>query len=235
MSRLLATLRLDVQLQARHSLYAIGVAVAVLMGLGGRFLFPAESLPLVVPGFLLVGLGGTTYMFGASTMLLEKGENILAALRVTPLTTRDYVASKAITLTGFALVESAITYGIAAGARPVNVGLLVLGVVVLGVFYTMLGLGQVAGHDSVTSFLIPDALVVTMILQLPMFLLMGVGPDALWYAIPTTAPLLLMCAAFEPMPWTDWAYAIAMSAAMLAGGGWFVARRFRRLVRLQEV
>ncbi len=37
MSTLTATLKLDVRLQARSKLYAIGIAVALLLGLAGRY------------------------------------------------------------------------------------------------------------------------------------------------------------------------------------------------------
>jgi fluoroquinolone transport system permease protein len=127
-----ATLRLDVRLQARSRLYVIGLFVAVLLGLALRALVPPEHVGRGLAAFYVLGLGGTTFMFGASMLLLERGEGTLAALRTTPLTPRDYVASKVLTLTGFALVESAVVFGLAARDLPPRPGLLVLGALVLG-------------------------------------------------------------------------------------------------------
>lgn len=234
MSALRATVRLDIRLQARNQLYTIGVAVAVLMGLMVRFLVPVEHIGRGLAAFYVLGLGGTTFMFGASMLLLERGERTLSALQVTMLSTRDYVLSKALTLTAFAMVESAIVYAISARGVPTSFGLLTLGAAVLGGFYTFLGLGLAAPFKAVTRFLLPTGTLVAMVLQLPFLSLLGVGPAWLWYLIPTQAPLLLLQGAFEPLaPW-QWAYALATSAAMLAGSWAYCMHRFRRHVRLPE-
>ena len=125
MSALPATLRLDVQLQARSKLYGIGIVLAVLFGLAGRSLFEAGQAGRVLAAFYLLGLGGTTYIYGASLVLSEKNEGSLQALRTAPLTTTTYITSKAITLTAFALIESAIVYAV--GFFGVAVALLPLG------------------------------------------------------------------------------------------------------------
>ena len=234
MKRLWATIKLDVMLQARNQLYVIGIGVAILMGLAVRYLIPTEYVGRGLTAFYILGLGGTTFMFGASMLLLEKGERTLEALRSTMITTSDYVLSKAITLTLFALVESAIVYVIAARGIPTNVGWLVLGALVLGVFYTLVGLGLSAAYDAVTTFLLPTGALVASILQLPFLSLMGLEPAWLWYLIPTQAPLLLLLAAFEPLALWQLGYAGVVSVAMLIGASVFCGRRFRTHIRLPE-
>jgi fluoroquinolone transport system permease protein len=234
MSRLAATLKLDVKLQARSQLYAIGVLIAVVLGFMVRFLVPTDHVGRGLAAFYLLALGGTTFMFGASMLLLEKGERTLEALRVSMITTRDYVLSKAITLTAFALVESLIVYGISARGTPTSYGLLLLGVAVLGVFLTLVGLGLAASYDAVTRFLLPAGAAVGMVAQLPFLSLLDVGPPWIWYLIPTQAPLLLMQAAFEPIAGWQWGYALGMSAAMLAGAWLYCTARFRHHIRFQE-
>lgn len=234
MKRLLATLRLDVQLQSRNQLYLIGTGTAVLLGLAVRYLFPVEAVGRGLAAFYVLGLGGTTFMFSASMLLLEKGERTLAALRVTMLRTSDYVLSKAITLTGFAVVESAIVYAIAARGVETDYGLLLLGAVVLGVFYTLVGVGLAAAYDAVTSFLLPTGALVAMILQLSFLSLVDIGPWWLWYLVPTQAPLLLFQAAFEPIaPW-QWAYAGLVSVLSIVLAAFFCVARFRTHVQLPE-
>jgi len=226
--RLAASLQLDVRIQARSQLYVMGVIVAVALGLLVRFLVPQEHVGRGLAAFYVMGLGGTTFMFGASMLLLEKSEGTLQALRTSMITTSDYVLSKALTLTAFALVESAIIYAIAARGVATNLGWLVLGIAVLGIFYTWVGLALASAHQAVTSFLLPTGTLVAMVLQLPFLSLLDVGPTWLWYLIPTQAPLLVLQAAFEPLePW-QWGYAAAMSAAMLGGSWWFCHRRFRK-------
>lgn len=234
MSPFVATLRLDVRLQARSKLYAIGIAVAILLGLIGRYLFDPEHAGKLLAAFYLLGIGGTTYVFSASLVLLDKSQGTLQALRTTPLTSGTYLSSKVVTLTSFAVLESAIVYLVAFVGAPLDLALLAAGVFSLGALYTFIGLGQVASHDSVLAFLMPGALLVGSLLQLPVLYVLDVGPALAWHLIPTQGPVLLMLAASQPLePW-QWAYAVGVSAASLLGAGWWARVRFRRHVALQE-
>ena len=234
MSRLTSSLQLDVRVQARSRLYAIGVFAAVAGGLMVRFLVPEDHVGRGLAAVYLLATGGTTFMFGGSLLLLEKSERTLQALRTSMVTTSDYVLSKALTLTAFALVESMILYVMAARGVPTRFVWLVVGIGVLGVFYTLTGLAVAASHEAVTSFLLPSGTLVAMVLQLPFLSLLDVGPVWLWYLIPTQAPLLLLQAAFEELePWQQ-LYAGGMSVAMLSGAWWYCGRRFRTFVRFPE-
>lgn len=232
MTGLWATVQLDVRLQARARLYSIGMFVAVCLGLAGRFFFESSMAGPVLAGFCLTGLGGTTFMFGASMVLLEKGEGTLEALRVSPLSSNAYLLSKALTLTAFAGLEALVVYGVAFWGVPCHGLLLAAGLGVLGLMYTGLGLALVAPCDSVTSFLMPGALAVSLLLQLPILHLFDVGPAWVWHLIPSQAPLLLMLGAFRPLaPWQA-VYAAATSIVSLALVGAWVRLRFERYVGL---
>jgi fluoroquinolone transport system permease protein len=233
MSTLPATLKLDVRLQARSKLYAIGIAVALLLGFAGRYFVNPDYAVKVLAVFYLTGIGGTTYFFAASLVLLEKSEGTLQALRTTPLTSTAYITSKVITLTSFALIEGAIVYFVAFFGVPLNPAPMIFGVVFLGVIYTLVGLGQVASHDSVTGFLFPGAMVVTLIMELPMFyVISGSGP--IWYLIPTHGSLLLMLGATETLVLWQWAYAVLVSLVSVVVAFSWTQRRFARFIRLQE-
>ena len=234
MSLLSATLKLDVRLQTRSQLYTIGIVVAVLFGLLGRFFFDEAQAGRVLAAFYLMGLGGTTYMFGASLLLLEKGEGTLHALRTTPLTSTPYITSKVITLSLFAVIESVIVYAVGFFGVPLDPVPMILGVGCLAVFYTLVGMGQVASHDSVTSFLIPDAMAVGALLQLPAFYLIPIGPPLVWYLVPTQGPLILMLGASEPLEAWQWVYGIGMSVVSIYLALWWAKRRLARFIGLQE-
>lgn len=221
-----AAIRLDVRLQARSKLYAIGVGAAVALGLLVRALIPPEHMGRGLAGFYLLAMGGTTFMFGASMVLLERSERTLEALRVTPLRPQTYLLAKAITLTAFALVEGAIVFAIAVQGAPFHPGWLLLGALVLGVLYTLVGLGLVAAYDAVTTFLLPAGVAASIALQLPALSLIGLGPDWLYCPIPSYAPLLLLRGAFEPLPTWQWVYALATSALCLPAAAWWCRRRF---------
>ena len=229
-----ACLRMDLRLQARSRLYAVGVLVSVGLGLLGRFLIGPEHAAVALPILYLFGLGGTTYIFSASTVLLEKGEGTLQALRTSPLTADAYLLSKTVTLTAFAIVEGAIVHAVGFWGAPFALLPLAAGVLSLGLLNTFVGLGQVAPHDSVLGFLIPGALLVGSAMQWPFLYALEVGPPALWYLFPTQGPLLLLLGAFRPLePW-QWVYAVGMSLAAVVVSGWWLRRRFRRYIALQE-
>lgn len=233
MSLLFATLKLDVQLQSRSKLYMIGIVVAILLGLAGRFFIHPDYAGRVLAVFYLAGLGSTTYLIGASLVLLEKSEGTLQALRTTPLTSTAYIASKVITLTSFAALESAIFYVVAFSGVPVNPVPMIFGVVCLGVLYTLVGLGQVASHDSVTAFLFPGAVLVALLLELPMFHVIA-GPFLPWYLIPTQGSLLLMLGATETLEVWQWIYAIVVSLLSMVLAFWWTKSRFAQFIALQE-
>lgn len=234
MTRLLAVMRLDVLQQSRAKLYAAGIPVAAVFGLVLRFFVPQAWLPHIIPIFYITVLGGTTFMFGAATLLLEKSTGTLQALRCSMITTWDYVVSKAITLSLFALVESLVVYLIAGRDLAQSPGWLGLGLLILGVFYTFMGLGMAASHRAIQSFLFPLGALVAMLLQLPFLSILGIGPDMLWYLVPSRAPLLLMQAGFGPISAGQWIYALSVSAVSLVGSAIFCRRRFATHIALPE-
>ena len=234
MRRIKAALLLDVRLQGRHRLYHIGIAMALLVGIASKLAFPPEYLGRLISAFYLVALGGTTYMFGASMVLLEKTERTVDALRTSPLTSREYILSKAITLSSFAAVEALIVLAIAGRNLPVSILPLVSGILVLGLAYTFIGMGQVASLDSVTRFLFPGALLVSLVLQLPFLHILEIEPGFLWYLVPTQAPLLLILGAFEDLARWQWTYAITVSVILLVLSYAYARARFRRHIHLPE-
>lgn len=234
MSGLLATLKLDVQVQARSKLYTIGILVAVLLGLVGRFVFSDAYAGRLLAAFYLLGIGGTTYIFGASLVLSEKTQGTIHALRTSPLSASTYMTSKAITLTAFAMLESAIVYVIAFAGASLSPLPMAVGVMLLGMLLVFVGLGQVAPHDSVFTFLMPGALIVGSISQWPVFYLLGIGPPLLWHLVPTQGPLVLMLGASEPLAGWQWGYGVGMSLIAVAVAHWWARRRFVRFIGLRE-
>ncbi|MFV1988475.1 MAG: hypothetical protein ACC682_14435 [Gemmatimonadota bacterium] len=232
MSRLLAEMALDVRLQVRNRLYTIGVTVAVLLGLAGRYAFPSEALEVVLPAFFLLFLGGSTYMFVAAMIMLERGDRTLEAVRITPLRLGEYMTSKVVTLTAFTVLESAIIVIIAWGVRDIAVLPLVVGIALLGAINTLLGVAQVAKHETVTDFLVPGAMIVSLVLTLPLFHLLGMWTSPLWYLIPTRAPLALITAAFGPIATGEWIYGVAYGGLWLLIAFLLARRQFTRHVVL---
>ena len=66
----------------------------------------------------------------------------------------------------------------------------------------------------------------TLILQLPFIHFLGIAPSILWYIVPTTAPALLMFAAFKPIAAWEIAYAIGYSVLVISVLLWWALRAF---------
>ncbi|MEM9304549.1 MAG: hypothetical protein AAGE01_20725 [Pseudomonadota bacterium] len=233
MNGLLATIKLDIRCQARSGLYAVGIFTAVLFGLIGR-LIPVEYAGRTLSVIYLLSLSTTTYVFCASQVLADKTQGTLLALRAAPLTANAYMASKILTLTTFSVVEAAVIYGVGFWGADLNLLPLLVGVVVLGLLYACIGLGQVAKHTSVLTFLLPGVAIVGSVSQLPMLYVLGIGPAVLYYGIPSMAPLLLMIGTSEALEAWQWAYAIGVSIAAIAAAGLWAQASFRRYIQLSE-
>ena len=234
MSGLAATLKLDVVRQARSRLYGVGVFIAIVSGLLGRAFFGPEDAGPFLATLSLLSLGGTTYIFGASLVLMDKTEGTLSALRASPLTANAYIASKVVTLTAFSMIECAIIYAVGFFGTPLDFVSLFGGVALLGVFYSLLSMGQVAAYDSVFSFLIPGAMIVGSVTQWPALFVLSIGPPELWYFIPTQGPLLVMLGSSEHLATWQWIYALAMSGASITLAALWAKRRFAHFIGMVE-
>jgi fluoroquinolone transport system permease protein len=197
MTRLTATTRLDMGVQARSKLYHISIGLALVVGLALRFLVPEQYIPGLMPIFYLSTIGGTTYMFVAGMVLFEKSERTLAAQIVSPLRIDEYLLAKVGSLLLVVLMEGTIVLLLGAGFTGYNPLLVYAGVILMAIGNTLGGFIQASRYDSITDFLVP-ATAVLLVTQLPLVFLSGISDSWLWYLIPTTAPALLIQAAFVP-------------------------------------
>ncbi len=227
MTRLLATMKLDFTIQQRNNLYTISIGLAILLTLIARFAFDRAMLTATLPAMFVLGIGGTTYMFLAGMIIFEKNERTLNSLIVTPLTTWEYIASKGVTLTALALLEATIITAFSYGLR-INLFALYGGLLLLALLNLLISLGVVVRYDSVTDFLVPSFVIVILI-ELPLLMQIDLGPivNAIWYAIPTTAPYLLLQAAYAPIAGWQIAYGILYSFLWLVPLAWWAYRAFQ--------
>ena len=110
MRAFVAALRWDVVLQARNGFY--WASAFVILVIGGLLLAVPEAArangAVWVPAILAVNLQITTFFFMAGLMLLERDEGTLTALAVSPLTPGGYLATRTVTLTALAAVETIV-------------------------------------------------------------------------------------------------------------------------------
>ncbi|MEO1370289.1 MAG: hypothetical protein AAFX50_24160, partial [Acidobacteriota bacterium] len=174
-----------------------------------RVFFDPDQAAWALPVMYLLMVGASTYFIGAAMVLLEKSQGTLAVLRTSPLRPGSYLLAKMLSLGSLLAAECAVLYFVGFGidAEVERWWSLGLGLFLLSTLQTAIGLGQVAPHRSVTSFLIPGAALLGSVLQLPVFYVMEAGPPWLWYLIPTHGAFLLLLGAWRDLETWQWLYA----------------------------
>jgi fluoroquinolone transport system permease protein len=210
MSAFLAALRWDVVLQARNGFY--WASAFVVLVIGALLLAVPDTVrsneATLAPAILAINLQITTFFFVAGLMLLEREEGTLTALAVSPFSPGGYLATRTVSLTVLAAVETIALLWIAFDT-PGSWGVL-LGTVSLGVIYT--GFGAVVGarYASVNALLLPASLVVSLLL-LPLIPHFGLGPRALVMLHPIEPSLTLMRAGYGAASRSDLVFGVAGS------------------------
>ena len=203
-----AALRWDVVVQARNGFYwATGFVVLVA---GGLLLAVPETAHANegawVPALVAVNLQITTFFFVAGLLLLERDEGTLLALAVSPLTPTAYLATRTLSLTALAGIETIALVSIAFAGTP-SWPLLLAGTAALGVIYTGLGAALATRYASVNALLLPASVVVTLLL-LPLLPHFGLAPRALFLVHPIEPALTLIRAAYQERQSGDVAFGI---------------------------
>ena len=214
MSVFLTALRWDVVLQARNGLY--WASAFVVLVIGGLLLAVPEAVrsnqAAFVPPILVINLQITTFFFVAGLMLLERDEGTLTALAVSPLTPGGYLATRTISLTILAAVETIVLLWIA--FDTVGSWSVLIGTASLGVIYTGFGAGVGARYGS-NELLLPASVVVTLLL-LPLIPHFGLGPRAPAMLHPIEPPLTLMRAGYSATSRSDLVFGLAGSVGWSA-------------------
>lgn len=205
MKRLASTVACDARLQYRNGFYYAAAAVA-LFWMAALSQVPKGNRFFLLPPFVLTNLMMNTFYFVAGLVLLEKREGTLAAQVVTPLRSREYLASKVATLTALSLIENLVIVLFSSGLG-FNVLPLIVGMTLAAGFYTLVGFVLVARYDSINEYLFPS-FVYTMAFAPPFLHYFGLFETRLVLLHPLQASLLLMKAGFHPIALWEWSYGL---------------------------
>ena len=228
MSRLSATLRLDAQLQARNNVYLIIAIAASGLAFALRALFTPEQLHFFMPLLALSGVSLTTFFLIGVLLLLERGEGTLDVVLVSPLRPAEYLASKLLTVTALALVESALIVGIVYGLG-FSFPWLGLAVVLRAGLVGSVGVAVGVRYRSITHFLLP-AVALTVAFDLPVLWYLELWPSSLFYLWPTLPSLLLAKAAFLPVDPLQLVYACVYGGLAVGAAVFWASRALDRFV-----
>lgn len=223
MNPMTSTIRKDVKVQVRNKLYAISIGLACVFAIIFSILLKPEQIITVIPAAMLLLVGGTTLVFVGGLILSEKEEGILHAIIVSPLSAKAYLGSKIMTLTFLASIEVMIMVGIPIiylsiikGTRLPNLFILIVGIIVINLLYTILGIALTVRFNKITDYMIPVVMLM-IILQIPIVHFWQIFEHPLFLIIPTSAPIMFIQGAFISLTFWEWLYAIVYMGLMLIG------------------
>ncbi|MBE2197293.1 MAG: ABC transporter permease [Anaerolinea sp.] len=229
MKRLVSAMRWDMRLQFRHGFYYAAAFVAVLFIIGLHYL-PAVYWPLAMPVLVMGNMTMNTFYFMAALVLLEKDDGVLEGLVLTPLRQGEYLWAKLLSLALLTLVENGVIVTAVVGTQY-NPLLLAAGILLLSFINALYGFMVVIRYESVNSFIFPSVFW-TMLLSLPFLQYFGLVNTPLVYLHPVQAPLVLLTAAFQPMPAWTIAYGVFYGLLWVAILHRLARRAFTRFVIL---
>ncbi len=230
MTRLARASALDAKLQWRQGIYFVALALTVISAAIVSAL-PPEAWRLLA-ALLITNMQFSTVFLVAAIVLLEKGQGVLEGLMVTPLTARDYLLAKVFSLGSIAVLENLAlaalgrAYGIFEG---LDWGLLIVGLVMSAIMFTLLGLCAVMRYDTLNQALIPLSLF-WAVLELPLLTAFGVPETPLFYLIPTHGLwVIIQTAAGDGSAWLL-LYGFGYPLLWIGGSFWLARRMVRGFV-----
>ncbi|MCH2471045.1 MAG: ABC transporter permease [Gemmatimonadetes bacterium] len=228
MSRLTSTLRLDAQLQARNKVYLIIGVAAFAFPFAFDALLTPDQLQFFMPVLIMYGVSMTTVFLVGVLLLIERSQGTLSVVMVSPLRPAEYLASKLITLTVLALVESAIMAVVAYGLG-FSFAWFVLAVVMRASMGVAVGVAVGVRFRSITRFLVP-AIGLSLAFDLPNIWYFELWPSPLFYLWPSMPPLLLAKAAFVEVEPLQLVYALLYGALVVGAALIWASRSIDRFV-----
>ncbi len=182
-------LKNDYRLQFRHGFYYVYALLSAL------YIIILRSLPEALSEFLLPLIvftdpGVVGFFFIGGIIFLEKEENTLESLFITPIDLWDYLFSKVISLTTLAVVTSFIITIAVKGAsfQPL---LLFIGVVLTSFIFTFLGLVTASRFNTINKYFILPIIFI-LPLFLPLLDFFDIYKSSLFLLFPAMASLVLI-------------------------------------------
>lgn len=225
MSRLLATARCDLALQARSGLYH-ATGLVLLVTAAALAALPPSGIARLLPAFALNTLAVTAFFFSAALAMLEAAEGSAAARAVTPLRAGEYLGARAATLALLGVAQQLALGLLLLGPAP-GLAPLAAGVALAAAILALAGYALAAGKTSLGATLLP-ALPWLGLLLAPMLADVLDWRSPLLWLHPLEGPMALMRAAVAPAaPWEP-ALGLALGLAWLGAALALARRRYER-------
>ncbi len=193
--RTLSALLFDIRFQFRHGFYYAYLLVTLLYVVMLKSI-PAEAGRFVTVLIVFSDPAVLGFFFIGGIILMEKSQNTLESLFVTPFSIHEYIAAKVLSLTLIALAAcfGILTVAFGKGFNPVP---LFLGVLLSSFLFTLLGLVLAVRSRTLNGFLLTSPLY-TIVFFLPALDYLGIYSSAFLSLIPSSAAIMLIKSSFVP-------------------------------------
>ncbi|KZN22491.1 ABC transporter [Haladaptatus sp. R4] len=197
----------DIRLQVRYGLYLV---YAILTGI---FIVGLQLRPAGLRtdlGVLVIVSNPTSlgFYFIATLIIFEKTEGVLDALVVSSLTVRDYLLSKAVTLSLIA-ISSGVLIALFVRSTTPRIAILIIGIALSAPLFVFIGVIGVARFDSINQYFLSSVVWAGVLFVPPIFGYLGFVHSPLLYLLPTKPVLLIVEAGFRPIAHWKLLYAIS--------------------------
>jgi fluoroquinolone transport system permease protein len=227
MKRLLSTIRFDVLFQFRHGFYYVYAVVSVLYilvlkSVGGE-LKEVLAAMMVFSDTSVLG-----FFFVGSIVILERDQNTLESLFVTPLRPYEYIISKAVSLTILSAVMSSVIMFVSFG-KAFNPYPVLAGVILSSMFFTLVGIIVSVYSPNVNQYLmmtVPSMIV----FFLPLLDYFGLVRTPVFYIFPTQAALTLIDGGFNAINPVEAIYAFLMLLLWITAAWYLSGRMFFKYI-----
>lgn len=193
--RIAACLKNDVRLQLRYRLYHVYLFVTIVY-IVILLLLPDGTRHTLLPVLISTDPGLIGFLFIGGIVLLEKGDQILQVLFITPLRFHEYIIAKVLSLIALAIVAT-LVIAVAATRLSFNAPLLIVGVGLTSFFFTLIGMVAVSRFNTLSEYIVFAGFGVNIVLFLPLLEYFDLLSTPVFYLFPTKASLVLLRAAFE--------------------------------------
>lgn len=182
MKRLISSIKYDILFQYRQGFY-LAYGFVTLFYLILLKILPINIANLILPFILFTDVSVLGFFFVGGIILLEKQQNSLDALMVTPLTVFEYLMSKFVSLSIIATLTTVILF-LSISKNVSFLPALLMIVWTNMFFYTFLGIGLVSKVKSVNDYFVL-AVPAGLILFLPMLTYFDIIKFPIFYLLPT--------------------------------------------------
>jgi len=201
--RLINAIKYDILFQFRQGFYYanlfISIIYIILLKLLPQSINTQATVLIVLTDPSVLG----SFFIGA-IFILERSQNTLQGLFVTPFRVSEYILSKVISLTFISLLSS-LLIALLGSHVSVNLFLFFIGVILTSIFFTLLGFIFSIYAKTVNQYFLYSML--TIVFIIPIISYLNLFNSNLFYLFPFKATILLIDGAFTDLSFVNFAYA----------------------------